>query len=143
MKTSLLPVQCAVVALACSMSAFAAEPNAVVLPKTSLQEAFKGKFLIGAALNEEQFTERDARGAALIKAQFNSITPENVLKWESVHPDPDRYDFSPGDRYVAFGKSNGMWIVGHTLVWHHQTPDWVFQDGQGKQLDREALLKRM
>src|SRR5436190_8923805 len=122
MKTSLLPVQCAVVALACSMSAFAAEPNAVVLPKTSLQEAFKDRFLIGAALNEEQFTERDARGAALIKAQFNSITPENVLKWEFVHPSLDAYEFGPGDRYVAFGEANGMCVIGHTLIWHNQTP---------------------
>ncbi len=36
-----------------------------------------------------------------------------------------------------------MHIIGHTLVWWHQTPDWVFQDDLGKPLGREALLDRM
>ena len=36
-----------------------------------------------------------------------------------------------------------MFIVGHTLIWHSQTPDWVFRDDQGKFVDRETLLARM
>ena len=39
----------------------------------------------------------DARGDAIITAQFNTITPENALKWESVHPKADGYDFSAAD----------------------------------------------
>ena len=130
-------------AFALSCVAPFAQASDVTLPKTTLKEAFKGQFLIGAALNEDQFTERDTRGAALIKAQFNTITPENVLKWEFVHSGPGKYDFESGDRYVAFGKANQMCVIGHTLVWHHQTPEWVFEDDQGKSLNREALLKRM
>ncbi len=109
----------------------------------TLKDAFKGSFLVGAALNEAQFTEADARSAALVKAQFNAISPENVLKWEAVHPEPDHYNFDPADRYVAFGEKYHMFIVGHTLVWHHQTPAWVFQDDQGHPVDRDTLLKRM
>jgi endo-1,4-beta-xylanase len=109
----------------------------------ALKEAFKGSFLIGAALNPAEFTESDARDAALVKAQFDSITPENVLKWEKVHPEPDRYDFALADKYVAFGEKNHMFIVGHTLVWHHQTPKWVFEDAKGNPVDRETLLRRM
>ena len=116
---------------------------AIAQPRPTLKEAFQGKFLVGAALNPGQFSGQDARGAALVAAQFNSITPENVLKWERVHPQPEVYDFDAPDRYVAFGEKNGMFIVGHTLVWHSQTPRWVFDDGQGAPLTREALLKRM
>ena len=62
------------------------------------------------------------------KEQFNQISPENDLKWALIHPRPgaDGYNFGPADAYVNFGLSNHMYIVGHTLVWHGQTPDWVF-----------------
>ena len=53
---------------------------------TSLSEAFKGAFRIGAALNASQFTGRDTAGVAIVRTQFNTVTPENILKWESVHP---------------------------------------------------------
>jgi endo-1,4-beta-xylanase len=111
--------------------------------QTTLKEAFKNDFLIGAALNEAAFTGQNTNAVALIKTQFNTISPENVLKWESIHPKPDQYDFSAADRYVEFGQKNKMFIVGHTLVWHNQTPKWVFQDDQGNPVDRDTLLKRM
>ena len=110
--------------------------------QSTLKEAFDGRFLIGTALNEDQFGEKNATQAALIKREFNSITPENVLKWEKVHPELERFDFEAADRFVAFGEKNGMFIVGHTLVWHSQTPRWVFEEN-GKPASRETLLARM
>jgi endo-1,4-beta-xylanase len=109
----------------------------------SLKDVFKGYFRVGAALNQSQFEERDARGVAIVQAQFNTITPENVLKWEAVHPRVDGYAFDAPDRYVAFGEKHHMFIVGHTLVWHSQVPKWVFQNDKGEPLDRNALLQRM
>ena len=111
--------------------------------QTALKDAFKKDFLIGAALNEAEFTGRNTNAVAIVKAQFNSISPENALKWESIHPRPDQYDFSAADRYVEFGQKNKMFIVGHTLVWHNQTPKWVFQDDLGNPLVHDALLLRM
>ena len=111
--------------------------------QTTLKDAFKNDFLIGVALNESQFTGKNARETALVKAQFNSISPENTLKWEAIHPELDEYNFDPADRYVAFGQKNGMFIVGHTLIWHSQTPESVFQDDKGNPVDRDTLLKRM
>src|SRR5689334_11229110 len=104
----------------------------------SLKDVFKNDFKIGAALNRRQIFEDDVRGAEIVKTQFNSITPENILKWALVHPEPARYDFTAPDRFVEFGEKHGMFIVGHTLVWHNQTPAWVFKDA-----DRETLLKRL
>jgi endo-1,4-beta-xylanase len=110
---------------------------------TTLKDAYRGDFLIGAALNAKQFTEQDVRGAALAKSQFSSITPENALKWENIHPRPDAYVFELPDQYVAFGERNHMYVVGHCLVWHNQVPDWVFHDEQGNLVGRDVLLKRM
>jgi endo-1,4-beta-xylanase len=111
--------------------------------QTTLKDAFQNDFLIGAALNESQFEGKDPRAIALVKTQFNAISPENVLKWESVHPDPGVFDFAAADRYVAFGVENKMFIVGHNLIWHQQTPEWVFQDDQGNPISRDALIQRM
>ena len=117
-----------------------------VPPETAaLKDVFKDDFMVGVALNQRQFTEQDTNGAALVKAQFNAISPENVMKWENIHPrpGPDGYDFGPADRYVEFGEKNGMYIVGHTLIWHAQTPRWVFQGEGTNDATREALLERM
>jgi endo-1,4-beta-xylanase len=109
----------------------------------TLKDTFKKDFLVGAAINQNQFFERDARGVPIITSHFNSITPENVLKWEWVHPQPNKYDFEGPDRYVAFGEKYHMFIIGHTLIWHSQTPRWVFEDDKGNPVDRETLLGRM
>jgi endo-1,4-beta-xylanase len=108
-----------------------------------LKDTFRSAFLVGAALAPKQFEELDVANAALVKREFNTISPENVLKWVVVHPQADHYDFAPADKYVAFGERNGMFIIGHTLVWHSQVPGWVFQDAQGQPLTRDALLARM
>ncbi len=108
-----------------------------------LKDVFKNDFMIGAALNRRQIFEQDSRGAAIVTTHFNSITPENVLKWALVHPEPGRYDFAAPDRFVQFGQKHGMFVVGHTLVWHNQTPRWVFEDDKGNSVDRETLLARL
>ena len=108
-----------------------------------LKDVFKNDFLIGAAINDAQINGRDSVGIEILKTQFNSISPENVLKWSSIQPKPDTYNFEPADKYVEFGEKNHMFIIGHTLVWHSQVPRWVFNDENGNQLNRDELLKRM
>lgn len=108
-----------------------------------LADAFEGTFLVGGALGAHVFNGEAPMDSALAATHFNTITAENVLKWGPVHPEPGRYDFEPADQFVAFGEAHDQFIVGHTLVWHSQTPAWVFQDDEGNPLDREALLARM
>jgi endo-1,4-beta-xylanase len=109
----------------------------------ALKDVYQKYFLIGAALNSKQFNERDKRGAEIVKQHFNTITPENVLKWALIHPERDKYNFADPDKYVEFGEKNKMFIIGHTLIWHNQTPKWVFEDDQGNPVSRDELLKRM
>jgi endo-1,4-beta-xylanase len=98
---------------------------------------------IGVALNESQSDGADPRALEIVDRQFNSITPENLLKWEVVHPAPDRYDFAPADRFVDLGQKLSLFVVGHVLVWHQQTPGWVFEGRAGGRVDRATLLSRM
>lgn len=109
----------------------------------ALKDAFADDFLIGAALNGNQIYGNTPDETALISSQFNSITPENILKWEGVHPIPDQYNFEPADRYADLGKKYNMFVIGHTLIWHNQTPRWVFENADGSSVDRDTLLNRM
>lgn len=144
MKTHIPRFNSSIRLLTVALLAMAATAKSADAPIT-LKEAFKDCFRIGVALNQRQFTEQDTNGAALVKHQFNAISPENVMKWANIHPrpGPDGYDFSAADRYVEFGEKNGMFIVGHTLVWHAQTPRWVFQGEGTNAITREVLLQRM
>jgi endo-1,4-beta-xylanase len=109
----------------------------------SLAAAFRGDFLVGTTLNVDQVYGRDARGLALARRHFNAISPENLLKWEFSEPEQGRFAFEAADRYVEFGERNGMAVIGHTLVWHNQTPAWVFRDAAGNPVSRDTLLARM
>lgn len=108
-----------------------------------LKDVFNDKFYIGVAINRSQAEGTDKKAQAILISQFNSISPENDMKWERIHPGRESYDFKYADAYVDFGVKNKMFVIGHTLVWHSQTPDWVFEDENGKPLSREALLKVM
>jgi endo-1,4-beta-xylanase len=107
----------------------------------TLKDAYKNDFYVGVAINRTIATgaavqannvnrslEQIHKDVALVKEQFNQISPENDLKWALIHPreGADGYEFGPADAFVDFGLSNQMYIVGHTLVWHAQTPNWVF-----------------
>jgi len=110
---------------------------------TGLKSLVPSGLRIGAAVNRAQSDGKDAAALAIVQRQFNSISPENLLKWEAVHPDPDRYDFEPADRYVEFGRGHGMFVVGHVLLWHQQTPAWVFAGEGGTKAGRDTLLARL
>jgi endo-1,4-beta-xylanase len=69
----------------------------------ALKDLVPTGWLIGAAVNQNQSDERDTVAVDLVTRQFNTISPENLLKFQSLHPEPDRYTFEAADRYVAFG----------------------------------------
>ena len=109
----------------------------------TLKDAYKGKFLMGVAINSNQAAGRDTASVKIVKQQFNSIVPENCMKSEVIHPLEDRFDFTQSDQYVKFGEENKMFIIGHTLIWHSQTPPWFFVDKDGKDVTRDVLIERM
>lgn len=72
-----------------------------------------------------QLIANDPVYAGLLARQFNMMTPEVAMKFEVLHPERDRYDFSGGDAILAFARAHNMAVRGHTLVWDQQLPAWL------------------
>jgi len=102
-----------------------------------LKDVYANDFLIGFAQDRMLLQYEH-----LIR-HFNVVTPENAAKWERVHPQPGVYHFAVVDQLIEDAEKRGMKVIGHTLVWHNQTPAWVFQDEGGNPVDRDTLLARM
>lgn len=100
-----------------------------------LHEIYKSYFPIGVALGVDHLEKY----SELLK-HFNSITPENELKFCEVHPEEFTYHFEGSDKLVQYAKNNNKLVRGHTLVWYTQNPDWLFG---GATVSRDILLKRM
>ncbi len=85
----------------------------------------------------------DAKYRRLLAAEFNSLTPENQLKWDFVHPERDVYNFGPTDAIVAFAERHKQVVRGHTLLWHSQNPAWLeqgdFTDEELREILREHI----
>lgn len=106
---------------------------------SALKDLFAEDFRIGAAVNPRTIQTQEK----LLAYHFNSITAENEMKFESVHPSEDEYTFEEADALVNFARKHGLAMRGHTLVWHNQTTDWLFRDGQGGQVSKEVLFERL
>ncbi|MEO1498080.1 MAG: endo-1,4-beta-xylanase [Planctomycetota bacterium] len=128
--------------LAALLLTLAAAPT-VAEPSDSLATAYENHFKLGVALPTSSLMRPEADVLALAASQFNSATPENCMKWQPIQPRPGEYDFSAADRFVDFCEQRDWWIVGHTLIWHQQTPEWVFQNDKGEPLTRDDAIERM
>lgn len=105
----------------------------------SLYKAFEDDFYIGAAVSPGILK---AQGD-FIRQHFNSITAENQMKFEALEPQRGQFQFEEADCMAEFAKIHHMKMRGHTLVWHQQTPDWVFTNPDGSEVSREVLLSTM
>jgi endo-1,4-beta-xylanase len=109
----------------------------------ALRDAFADAFRVGTSVNGGVFNGTDSASLDLVLRHYNTITAENVLKTGPVNPRPGVYNWEPADAFVEFGEKHGMFIVGHTLVWHNQTPAWFFQDANGQPNTPEAQIERL
>lgn len=124
------------------LSLFAVAARADETP--SLKDAYRDDFLVGVALGGTVPDDYSADEVALVRRQFNAVTPENAMKMRFVQPREGEFDFQQADALVSFAQENNLAVVGHTLVWARDdsTPGWVFQEGD-KPAGKDLLLRRM
>lgn len=124
-------------------SAYACEEAAQPEAEHTLKSAFEDKFLFGAALNDNHINRSDTRGLEILNTHFNSIVAENVMKSGPLQPNQGRFEFTQADRFIELGMEGDFHIVGHTLIWHSQAPNWFFSDQNGQDVSAEVLKERM
>lgn len=138
-RRNLLAMSGATAAIIASAKLQAAEKAAAA---TGLKDAYKDDFLIGAALSASIIREQNPKLVALIDKDFNSITPENCMKWEEVRNADGSWKWADADAFVDFGLKHNLHMVGHTLGWHSQIPDSVFKNKDGNYISKDELAKK-
>ncbi|NUT53170.1 MAG: endo-1,4-beta-xylanase [Saccharothrix sp.] len=123
-------------ALAASASPDTAELSPGHAKKDTLRWAAPKGFHIGSAAaggghHEDQpypdpFT-KDTEYREVLAKEFSSVSAENQMKWEYIHPEQGRYNFGMADAIVKFAQRNRQVVRGHTLLWHSQNPAWLEQ----------------
>ena len=79
---------------------------------------------LSAAVNVEALAYDNAYRETLAR-EFNTVVPENAMKWEVIQPQRGVYDFAAADAVVKYAEAYGLAVRGHTLVWHLQLPSWL------------------
>ncbi|WP_082373364.1 endo-1,4-beta-xylanase [Nocardia sp. NRRL S-836] len=114
-----LPRVLAITAAAAVVVAAQAAPASAAGPLKSVTHRWVGSAVAAGPLADEP----DYR--AVLTREFDSVTPENEMKWGVVEATRGQYDWSGADAIVSYAKRTGKSVRGHTLVWHSQLPDWV------------------
>ncbi|GAA5200071.1 endo-1,4-beta-xylanase [Rugosimonospora acidiphila] len=93
---------------------------------------------IGTAVNMDELNV-DTTYTGIVAGQFNTVTAENVMKWDAIEPSQGTHNYGPADQLVAFAKAHGQLVRGHTLLWHNQIPSWLTTGVTNGTIDNAAL----
>lgn len=104
----------------------------------SLAKSYEKYFKIGAAVSH-----RNVEGYFdLLSQHFNSITPENEMKYSETEPEEGRFTFERTDRIFDAARRLGIKVRAHAPVWHNQTGQWMYKDGD-KPASPELIYQRI
>jgi endo-1,4-beta-xylanase len=102
------------------------------------QAAERGRYF-GAAVAANHLGESDY--TTVLDREFNSVTPENEMKWDATEPSQGQFSWSRADQIVNRAQQRGQQIRGHALAWHSQQPGWA-QNLSGSAL-RSAMVNHV
>ncbi|OJJ67911.1 hypothetical protein ASPBRDRAFT_199614 [Aspergillus brasiliensis CBS 101740] len=87
-------------------------------------EAESRGVLIGSGAINPNYLN-DTLFATVLADQFQSLAPENELKWNFIHPTLDHYNWNATDRLVSFAEEHDMVVKGHGLISSCCNPDYL------------------
>ncbi|MBN2389990.1 MAG: endo-1,4-beta-xylanase [Anaerolineae bacterium] len=122
------------------------EPPPPIQDIPSVYAFHEDDFLVGAALEPTQLTSD--RHVELFLKHFNSLTAENAMKPGSIQPEEGVFNWTGADALADFARANDVAIHGHTLVWHQQAAEWMFENAAGEPLtptleNKQLVLDRL
>src|SRR5690349_15488618 len=118
-RSALLATAAVSVALAASIAVIGTADAASTLGASAAQSGrYFGAAIAAGRLGDSTYTR-------ILTTEFNSVTPENEMKWDATEPSQGRFTFTNGDRILNQGLSNGSKVRGHALLWHAQQPSWA------------------
>ncbi len=96
-------------------------------------------FPIGASVSVSHMKD-NSKYSGVVTTEYNSITAENAMKFDALHPDENTFFWTDADYLVSYAQANNKRIHGHTLNWHTSLPAWL-TDFQGDSAAWENVLK--
>ena len=118
--------------------AVALAPTAEAATTLGASAAEQGRYF-GTAVAAYKLS--DSTYSGILNREFNSVTPENEMKWDATEPTQGSFSYGSADQIVARAKSIGAKVRGHALAWHQQQPGWA-QNMSGTAL-RNAMLNHV
>ncbi|MEJ5309790.1 MAG: endo-1,4-beta-xylanase [Anaerolineae bacterium] len=107
----------------------------------SVYQFHASDFLVGAAIEPSQLASE--RHVELFLKHFNSLTAENAMKPGPIQPEEGVFNWTGADALANFARENSVAIHGHTLVWHSQAAEWMFEDANGDPLEATPENKQL
>jgi endo-1,4-beta-xylanase len=103
----------------------------------ALREVYKDYCLIGTI---DRF-DRDSR-TEFMGYTYNAVTHENNMKPSSVQATKGIFWFDTARASIAAAQAGieGVNMIGHTLTWHSQSPNWLWD---APDFDRETALSNL
>ncbi|TNE52428.1 MAG: hypothetical protein EP343_00175 [Deltaproteobacteria bacterium] len=103
-----------------------------------IAQTYAPYFPVGAAVSSWQLKAVET----LVSTQFSQLTCENAMKMSYTQASEGTFTFGEADRVAEYARQNKKRMVGHTLLWHHSTPSWVFEGLTPGQPDTIQTLRR-
>jgi endo-1,4-beta-xylanase len=90
----------------------------------SLRDRAAAKGLIYGATSLKRILSSDTNFAAHFAQECGILVPEAELKWQTLRPSLESFNFAPGDWLLEFTREHKIKLRGHTLIWHGALPSW-------------------